>query len=406
MKQSIGMNKNTLIISFQLGFPNGRATVSRVKNIALGLKQNGLNCKVISMVPSEDPNSIANTDLSGISAEGVEFLYTSSTTVKSPNRFKRYYDSWCGIISCLLYLYREKKVSNIESVILYFRKTHPLIIVTWYLRFLKIKTAVELCEWLSSFPSKTRYHKFIRDVFSKNIFRWADGAILISEFLMSKFEEFQRTSKRRRKAILLPILVDFERYPFASTHEHNYTFLFCGQLDYLQITLFVLQAFALTLKSEPRAKLYMVGNADSSANLQKLKHLSEELSLGDAVIFTGFVTNEELLNLYEKAEVLLLPLPDDTRTIARFPTKIGEYLSIGKPIVISKQGDIRNYLEDEITCYFVDKFNPELFAKRMIDSVQDFEKSRGIGIRGRQIAEKYFNPLSQGARLRNFLESL
>ena len=40
----------------------------------------------------------------------------------------------------------------------------------------------------------------------------------------------------------------------------------------------------------------------------------------------------ELLDLYHEASVLLAPLFEDTQSVARFPTKIGEYLAAGRPV--------------------------------------------------------------------------
>ena len=50
----------------------------------------------------------------------------------------------------------------------------------------------------------------------------------------------------------------------------------------------------------------------------------------------GYVSRNDLLNLYHIAWALLLPLIDDAQTRARFPTKVGEYLASGRPVVTSE----------------------------------------------------------------------
>ena len=399
------MIRNVFIMGDRFGYPTGRATVSRVRNIALGLKSNAVEAKVLIIAPSDEAWDIQNKNLHGVD-DGIEYMYTTRTTFKSQNKFLHQYDILVGLLNAFRFLYAKKKADELDYVILYFRKTYTLFLLGTFLRILKVKTVVELCEWVSAFPSKSKYHKFLRDLFSNNVFRWVDGAVLISEYLMKKFDEFQRANKKNGKSFLLPILVDFNKYPLSDHYEHNCKFLFCGQLDYLEITEFLLHAFALVLKNEPNAVLYMVGNADNPKNFAKLTKLSEELSLGKSIIFTGFVTDEELVALYNETEVLLLPLPNDERTTARFPTKIGEYLSTGKPIVVSKQGDIKRYLVDGESCFFVDEFIPEKFAEKMIEALSNFELSKKIGIAGRKIAETNFSADIQCKHLNEYLEQL
>ena len=399
------MSENVFIVGDQFGYPVGRATISRVRNIALGLKANDIECKVLIISPSENRGNVKNSAVHGFS-DGIEFFYSTKSTIKSGSKFKPMYDNVIGLMRSLKFLYLRKKNGELDYAILYLRKTYTILILGVFLRWIGIKTAVELCEWHLAFPSKTKYHRYLRVLFSKNVFRWTDGAILISQFLVDKFNEFQNGKKRKRNGILLPILVDFDKFPKSEIYKHNHRFLFCGQLDYFELIEFLLKSFAKVFSSNPDSTLYIVGDAENSKNFRRITELVTELGIEKAVMFTGFVTDSELLDLYHNSEALLLPLPPDNRSKARFPTKIGEYLSVGKPVIISKEGDIQNYLVDNQSCYFVNSFTHEEFAHRMLDCLNDFEMSKAIGSAGRKVAEEIFDPINRGRSLRAFLRAL
>ena len=59
------------------------------------------------------------------------------------------------------------------------------------------------------------------------------------------------------------------------------------------------------------------------------------------------------------AHGLLIPLFDDVRSTARFPTKIGEYLASGRPIVTTAVGEMPRYFEDGVTAFISAPDDPQ-----------------------------------------------
>jgi len=118
------------------------------------------------------------------------------------------------------------------------------------------------------------------------------------------------------------------------------------------------------------------------------------------------VEREELLRLYGGAVALLIPLFDDLRSRARFPTKIGEYLASSRPVVTTAVGEVERFLTDRETACISPPGDPEAFGDSLIALLDDTRLATSIGAAGRRLAVERFDYSKQGPPLRTFLELL
>jgi glycosyltransferase involved in cell wall biosynthesis len=95
----------------------------------------------------------------------------------------------------------------------------------------------------------------------------------------------------------------------------------------------LLDAFLLVKQSVPNAQLMFVGDGDAPAERHALGEKAEALGLGDDVIFTGFVPMEEAWALSASAAVCLSPFYPTPVLASTSPTKLVEYLALGRPVV-------------------------------------------------------------------------
>lgn len=105
------------------------------------------------------------------------------------------------------------------------------------------------------------------------------------------------------------------------------TFASVRKLDML------VRAFAKVVKSSPHAKLYMVGDGDFPEERLALERLARDLEIGDSVIFTGFVPMEQAWLHAKSAAVCLSPFYPTPILASASPTKLVEYMALGRPIV-------------------------------------------------------------------------
>ena len=133
----------------------------------------------------------------------------------------------------------------------------------------------------------------------------------------------------------------------------------------------------------------------------------EGLAAGDGRIHAvGYVERDRLLQLYADASALLIPLFDDLRSRARFPTKVGEYLASARPVVTTAVGEMERFLTDRDTALVSPPGDPAAFAENLIAVLDDPELAARIGDAGRGLAEDRFEYSRQGPALRAFLDDL
>ena len=94
----------------------------------------------------------------------------------------------------------------------------------------------------------------------------------------------------------------------------------------------LLKAFAHVRKRVPEASLVLVGDGESRAELESL---AKDLSLGDAVMFTGHLPKEEVRTLLGEARVFTLPSRSEG-----MPLALLEAMSAGVPSVATRVGGV------------------------------------------------------------------
>ena len=110
--------------------------------------------------------------------------------------------------------------------------------------------------------------------------------------------------------------------------------------------------------------------------------------------------------MYADAVALLIPLFDDLRSQARFPTKIGEYLASARPVVTTAVGEIERFFTDSKTACISPPGDPDAFADRLLAVLDDPDLASRIGVAGRRLAEERFEYSRQGPALRAFLDDV
>jgi glycosyltransferase involved in cell wall biosynthesis len=157
----------------------------------------------------------------------------------------------------------------------------------------------------------------------------------------------------------------------------------------------LIEAFSIVNKNIQGIKLRIIGGFASSNDERILRDKVIELNLTNAVDFTGKVLPSEIPQLLYDAEVLALARPDNKQAKYGFPSKLGEYLFTGNPVVLTRVGEIDHFLRDKVSCVFAKPDNPEDFAEKLLWTLNNPEKASHIGANGKQVAEQQFSIQSQ-----------
>lgn len=165
----------------------------------------------------------------------------------------------------------------------------------------------------------------------------------------------------------------------------------------------LIKAFAITSKTHPDVKLYIIGTppkrSDESGNLE----LVESLGLKDSVVFTGIIQSEKIPQVLKDAEILALARPDNIQAKYGFPTKLGEYLLTENPVVITAVGDIPHFLKDNFSAMIAQPDSLEEFAEKMNYLLDNKVEAAKIGQRGKEVAITHFDIISESTKILNLL---
>lgn len=109
--------------------------------------------------------------------------------------------------------------------------------------------------------------------------------------------------------------------------------------------------------------------------------------------------------LLKNARILALARPDNLQNRNGFPTKLGEYLATGNPVVVTSIGEIPNFLKDEENAFMATPGNVQSFADALKRAYNNSEKAIAIGRNGRHLALTAFSSEEQTKVALNFIKT-
>jgi glycosyltransferase involved in cell wall biosynthesis len=117
---------------------------------------------------------------------------------------------------------------------------------------------------------------------------------------------------------------------------------------------------------------------------EQYPQLVRELGAEEYVQFPGIITKEEKIRLLQSCSVYAQP-----SRFEGFGLAIAEAMSCGAPVLTSNVGAIPEVVGD--AGVFVDGTSPEQIAEGIIGLLQDDERRRALGIRGRERIERLYS---------------
>lgn len=168
--------------------------------------------------------------------------------------------------------------------------------------------------------------------------------------------------------------------------------LFGGRLSHQKGGAVAVSSLPLVVRDVPDAVLLIVGREDEYANY--LKGLSKELGVADSVIFTGWLSRDEMNCAYSAADVVITPsLYFDAFNLFNL-----EAMASGKPVVGTCFGGTPEVIEDGVTGLVANPFDIEGFAEKISFLLNDPGLARTMGATGRMRASEEFSMERQAAQ--------
>lgn len=213
------------------------------------------------------------------------------------------------------------------------------------------------------------------------------------------------TSKGIKNIEVVNMFVDASRFEAVTKQPCEKYIGYCGTLSlYKDGVDDLIRAFSIFSKSHPDYQLRLFGGFESEAVEEELRRITENLKVTDKVIFAGRVSSSEMPQLLKNAEILALARPNNKQAQYGFPTKLGEYLATGNPVVVTAVGDIPNFLKDNVNALLVGPCQPLLFANKLSWIADHTKNAKLIGACGYDLIKKDFSSDFQTKVSLDFLE--
>lgn len=334
---------NVHLVTSITGFPNGTAAAKRIKMIGKAFQLSGHNFDVYTNTLSD--NNL-NQSVTG-SFEQIKFEYLHKTVKCRNSRFKKIHLFIKGVTS--LFFIIQKFNPSVDVVYIYSQGTFFNVITTLYCKFFNVKVIQEINEW---------YHRELKRpvqtwITENPMIKWSNAAIVISHSIQEEVKKINLLLP----TIIIPVLEDPEDY--TATHSSpvstNTRYIFwMGLVDgYFSDVEIIIQALALSQKQSQHFDFYVSGPFSEAAKQKAIK-IAEDFGY-DVSRFhlLGYISEESLMDYCRNAYAFIVPLWNNKRSEARFPTKIATFMFCGRPVLTCNIGEItRNLIDRENALFF------------------------------------------------------
>jgi len=398
-----------IIILTNESFPIGMAATNRIISYSKGMVELGHFVKVICLRPTEiESKGIQNQYAIG-SYKGIEYEYVTGISIwpePGKERLKKLFYLLKGYFKSIKIITSLHKTEKIDCLLLV--SNSGIDIILYY--FLSKLTGIKYIQEKSEFPfvlmKKGWWRKLYACFYVNSFYKLFDGMIVMTKTL---YNYFKNRVKKNTKLIVVPMTVEPDRFinDKRKIKENLNYIAYCGYMggskDGVPI---LIDAFKFVCNEFDNIKLYLIGDASNQEEFNKLNQKVSELKLTDKVVFTGRINREDIPMYLCNASILVLARPTSLQAKGGFPSKLGEYLSTGNPVIVTKVGEIPEYLTDCENAFLSEPDSAKAFAEKLKFVLSNIKLAKKVGIEGRKVALKHFNYKIQAKRIINFIDEL
>lgn len=278
----------------------------------------------------------------------------------------------------VLYLYNEP---NIENVL--------FVIFARLIGYRVIIDVVEDCYLITANASLLSRLKSLSVQFSSRRILWfADAIITISPFLKRKYLS---TVGEKIPVFFVPVSAETEKINCSDSGFHQPVRIFYsgsfGEKDGVEI---LIASFERLCRQYSNVELLLAGKGMED-RITCILEMIDKSPFKDKMHYLGFLSDENYFNVLSNCDIPCMVRVNTDFANRGFPFKLGEYLATGRPVVVSKIGDIVDYLIDMENAYFVEPGSVESIFECLDYILLHEGEALAVGRAGRLIAEEYFS---------------
>jgi glycosyltransferase involved in cell wall biosynthesis len=151
---------------------------------------------------------------------------------------------------------------------------------------------------------------------------------------------------------------------------------------------FLVRCLAAILRERPDARLLLVGAGNQASDEEQIRSEARRLKILDRVEITGFLPRKEALHRVMEAAVCVSPFYPTPILNSTSPTKLIEYMALGRPVVANDHPEQRLVLEQSQAGLCV-PYEEGAFAAAILRLLNHPDEAKAMGRRGRDYAEAH-----------------
>jgi colanic acid/amylovoran biosynthesis glycosyltransferase len=158
-----------------------------------------------------------------------------------------------------------------------------------------------------------------------------------------------------------------------------------------------LDAFACFLRRYPNSTLTIAGEGPLLGQLQTL---ARKLKIDNRVSFTGFISQEQLREIYYASHIFLHPSETGSDGNQEgIPNSMLEAMASGLPVFATRHGGIPEAVESGVSGVLAPEYDHEELARALLSAAQDPDFLSRIAHAGAEVVRERFDRQVQARRL-------
>lgn len=401
-------NPKNIVIVTENSFPIGEAPTSRISAYASGFIKNGVDVHVVCYRPTESASNVRNKHLKGI-YNGIPFTYSCKSNIINENILMKKIVNLFSVFRALKTVSSIHRQKEIDIVMIYSKYLFTAFAFRIFTKVKDILFVMDESEFQEVvFNNTTILHRIYIHLNAKYIFKMFDGIFVITKTLYN----YANVRKNKSTWIMqIPILINEDRFNKVKNSGNRELITYCGFIGQNNEKInkdgvpILIDAFKIIKNKYKGLKLQIIGYSSSQEDFDRLNNQIKNLELENDVIFLQNISSEEIPKYILESKVLALARPTSRQADGGFPTKLGEYLMTGKPVVVTNVGEIGDYLIDGVNAFISEPNSPEKFANKLSEVLDDYDKALKIADNGKTTAIREFSNITNTKNILNFIKS-
>lgn len=232
--------------------------------------------------------------------------------------------------------------------------------------------------------ARLAYARLATALFYKLVLRWSDRIVVQSPRMLA---EVAARGIEAAKMTPVPMGVSTEAHHPARIEpvddprlEGRRVLVYVGTIEPIRRVDVAVGALRHVVDRGIDAVLVLVGDARRS-DLDRLMAFARDRGVADRVIAIGQLPLAHALSYVRRADLCLSPCPTDPLLIVGTPTKLVEYLAMGRPVVANPHPD-QEFVLNASGAGLLAELDPEAFGEAAVRLLADRKMAETMGARG------------------------